>query len=83
MQTRSKSGIFKPKLYTASILQKSVSTVAELQEPTSTSLALTIPHWKKAMEAEYQALVNNHTWDLVPNSDGLRVIQCKWVFELN
>ena len=32
------------------------------------------------MEVEYQALVNNHTWDLVPNSDGLRVIQCKWVF---
>ena len=32
------------------------------------------------MEAEYQALVNNHTWDLVPNSYGLLVIQCKWVF---
>ena len=80
MQTRSKSGIFKPKLYTASILHKLVSTAADLQEPTSASLALTIPHWKKTMEAEYQALVNNHTWDLVPNSDGLRVIKCKWVF---
>ena len=74
MQTRSKSGIFKPKLYTSSILQKSVSTTADLQELTSASLALTIPHWKKAMEAEYQALVSNHAWDMVPNSDGLRVI---------
>ena len=33
------------------------------------------------MEAEYNALVNNQTWELVPHSVALRIIQCKWVFK--
>ena len=52
MQTRSKSSIFKPKLFSTEYLQESPSA----------SIGLTIPHWKKAMEAEYDALVNNQTW---------------------
>ena len=80
MQARSKSGIFKPKLFAVTGAEKPVFTATILQEPTSTTLAINSPHWKKAIEAEYQALVNNHTWDLVPNTDGLRVVQCKWVF---
>ena len=67
MQTRSKSGVFKPKLYTASIHS----------EPVSVSLALTDP---KAMEEEYNALVRNNTWDLVPYTDASHIVQCKWVF---
>ena len=51
MQTKSKSGIFKPKLF----------SIEYLQEPLNASIALTIPCWKKAMEAEYNALVNNWT----------------------
>ena len=47
MQTKSKSGVFKPKLYTARIHS----------EPVSVSLAVTDPCWKKAMEEEYNALV--------------------------
>ena len=70
MQTRSKSGIFKPKLF----------TMTGCLEPANVSLALTDPNWKKAMNNEYQALICNHTWDLVPNSNATRVVQCKWVF---
>ena len=51
MQTRSKSIIFKPKLF----------SIEYLQESPNASIGLTIPHWKKAMEAEYNALVNNQT----------------------
>ena len=50
-KTISKFGIFKPKLYSNEYLQ----------EPPSASIALTIPHRKKAMEVEYNALVNNQT----------------------
>ena len=70
MQTRSKSGIFKPKLL----------TVTACPEPANVSLALTDPNWKKAINDEYQALIRNHTWDLVPNSNATLVVQCKWVF---
>ena len=56
MQTRSKSGIFKPKLFTTYVHK----------EPATVPLALTDPQWKKSMKAEYQVLIHNHTWDLVP-----------------
>ena len=32
------------------------------------------------MNDEYQALIRNHTWDLVPNSNATLVVQCKQVF---
>ena len=32
------------------------------------------------METEYQALLKNNTWDLVPPSDAHHIIQSKWVF---
>ena len=32
------------------------------------------------MEAKYNALVNNQTWEMVPHSAALRIVQCKWVF---
>ena len=51
IQTKSNSGISKPKLF----------SIEYLQEPPNASIALTIPHWKKVMEAEYNALVNNQT----------------------
>ena len=31
------------------------------------------------MEEEYNALVRNNNWDLVPSSAASRVVQCKWV----
>ena len=55
MQTRSKSGIFKPKVLTAMLHC----------EPSTVPLALADPRWKEAMETEYQALPKNNTWELV------------------
>ena len=70
MITRSKAGTFKPKLL--------FSTVH--QELSSVSLALANPLWKQAMTDEFQALLHNQTWSLVPPSSAQRVVQCKWVF---
>ena len=56
MMTRSKCGIFKPKVYLVDYTQ---------HEPCDVKEALKHPHWKKAMEDEYTALMNNNTWTFV------------------
>ena len=71
MITLSKAGIFKPKLL--------FSTVH--QEPSSVALARANPLWKQAMTDEFQALLCNQTWSLVPPSSAQRVVQCKWAFQ--
>jgi hypothetical protein len=43
-------------------------------EPTSHHEALRIPHWRAAMELEYNALLKNQTWRLVPPHPGLNII---------
>lgn len=58
-----------------------LSTHIILKEPRSTAEALTIPEWKQAMEAEYQALMNNNTWEIVPYEEGMHVVGSKWVFK--
>ena len=32
---------------------------------------------------EYEALINNHTWDLVSLPTNRKVVGCKWVFQVN
>ena len=70
MQTRSKSGIFIPKLLIASLHQ----------EPTSVSAALANPEWQRVMEEEYQALLRNNTWVLVSSTYASHIVQSKWIF---
>ena len=43
-------------------------------------LARANPLWKQAMNDEFQALLRNQTWSLVPPSSVQSVVQCKWVF---
>jgi hypothetical protein len=49
--------------------------------PTSICPALTDPSWRHAMEEEFDALITNDTWDLVPHSIGSNVIIDKWIFK--
>jgi len=37
--------------------------------------------WQLAMEKEIQALMDNHTWDIVPLPAGKKAIDCKWVYK--
>ena len=69
MQTRSKSGIYKPKVYTAV-----VALPNHFQEPSSIQQALQLPHWKMAIEVEYSTLVRNGTWRLVPKTEGMHIV---------
>jgi hypothetical protein len=40
------------------------------------------PSWRQAMVDEFQALIRNKTWHLIPPREDLNVIDCKWVFKL-
>jgi hypothetical protein len=48
--------------------------------PTSIHSTLTDPHCRRAME-EYEALLSNSTWDLVPRPSGANVVTGKWIFK--
>lgn len=73
MQTRAKSGIFKPRVF---------SSTLDEQEPMTITEALQSPNWAAAAEAEYRALLANKTWDLTPLPIGRRAVGCKWIFKL-
>jgi hypothetical protein len=38
------------------------------------------PHWQCVME-EYEALLSNSTWDLVPRPPRANVVTSKWIFK--
>jgi hypothetical protein len=79
-QTRPQSGIVKPKVITdGRIRWCNLSVTGELETPQE---ALKDPKWRKAMQDEYDALIKNKTWHLVPPSQGKNIIDCKWVFKI-
>jgi hypothetical protein len=51
-------------------------------EPTSHVTTLTHPLRRSAMHEEFQALVKNKTWHLIPPRPGLNIIDYKWIFKL-
>ena len=51
-------------------------------EPRHFRAALGIPHWREAMEQEFDALVANNTWRLVAHRPGVNVINSKWVYKV-
>jgi histone deacetylase 1/2 len=51
-------------------------------EPTSVKQALLSSHWHAAMKEEYDALIRNNTWTLVPPPVHKQPIGCKWVFRV-
>lgn len=65
MTTRSKAGMFKAKLYTATLIHKESNYVYE---------ALQNPKWFEAMKEEYNALIKNGTWSLVPRTTYHKVV---------
>ena len=74
MVTRSKAGIFRPKVLLA---DKSTS-----QEPQTTQEAMLSPLWCAAMNEELSALMRNKTWSLVPAPVNRTIVGCKWVFKI-
>ncbi|XP_031096843.1 uncharacterized protein LOC116001083 [Ipomoea triloba] len=49
-------------------------------DPTCYSQAVKHSEWREAMDQEFNALLQNQTWCLVPSTPSMNVIGCKWVF---
>ncbi|GKF81844.1 ribonuclease H-like domain-containing protein [Tanacetum coccineum] len=77
MVTRSQAEIFKP-IDRLSLHTSSLSSI-----PKSPFLALKDPHWSNAMYDEYNALVKNGTWNLVPRPSDVNLVRSMWLFKHN
>ncbi|GKE87298.1 retrovirus-related pol polyprotein from transposon TNT 1-94, partial [Tanacetum coccineum] len=53
-----------------------------ITEPTSFTIANNSPEWRQAMKEEYDALMKNETWSLVPRASTANVVDGKWVYML-
>jgi len=74
MQTHSKSGITRKRFHPSLLLTNI--------KPCNAFQALKDANWATAMKQEYEALVNNHTWDLVSLPPARKVVGCKWLFRV-
>lgn len=77
MTTRSKNNIRKP--LTKMNLHTHLSRGNDL-EPTTLTQAPKDHKWRRAMSEEYDALVKNGTWELVPPDTRHNLVGWKWVF---
>jgi hypothetical protein len=88
MTTRSRNQIIKPKIPTDGTVQYPVSkallAVTESSsvdaEPICFTSAVKSLARRAAMNLEFDALLKNHTWKLVPPHSSQNLIGCKWVF---
>jgi len=73
MVTHSQTNSLKPKSFL-------VKTNPSPPIPRSFRQAQLYPQWQEAMKVEYDALIRNQTWDLVPSDPSRNVVDCKWLF---
>ena len=76
MITRARVGTFKPNpRYAGAATTADISPI-----PRTVNQALKDPNWNKAMQSEFDALLANNTWELVPRPHGAHIVSGKWIF---
>ncbi|XP_013624355.1 PREDICTED: uncharacterized mitochondrial protein AtMg00820-like [Brassica oleracea var. oleracea] len=75
MTTRSRDGTRKQK-QVLSLLSSSISPI-----PTSHLKALSDPNWKPSMTSEYDAIIKNETFRLVPRPPDTNIIRLMWLYK--
>jgi hypothetical protein len=78
--THLKHNIRQPKVRTNGMV--TYSAIKTSSESTLYTTAMKDPLWHQAMNDEFQALLKNNTWHLIPHRAGLNIIDYKWVFKL-
>ena len=51
-------------------------------EPTNVEEALSHQSWKEAMIEEYNSILKNDVWDVVPRPKNKSVVSSKWLFKI-
>ena len=51
-------------------------------EPSSFKEAVEKKVWKDAMHEEYQSIMKNDVWDVVPRPEGKSVMTSKWIYKI-
>jgi hypothetical protein len=81
--TRAQKGIHQPRIYTDDIVRYGkYGFLTSSGEPHSLDDALANSNWKNAMNLEYDALMKNKTWHLVPPMKDKNVVGCKWIYKI-
>ncbi|XP_069152648.1 uncharacterized mitochondrial protein AtMg00820-like [Solanum lycopersicum] len=75
--TRPQNNITKPKKI-LDYLAKLNSTVI----PTTVKQAQKYLEWRYAIKHEFDALIKNQTWELVPPDPIKNIVSCKWLFRI-
>ncbi|GJX77762.1 ribonuclease H-like domain-containing protein [Tanacetum coccineum] len=75
MVTRAKAGISKP------LARMNCHATTTSPIPRSHLHALRDPNWHKAMVDEYNALISNGTWALVPRPTNVNIVRSMWLFK--
>jgi hypothetical protein len=89
MITRACDQIFKPKQMSDGFISypplkalTASTMVLSSSEPTSFSSAFKYVEWRKAMNEEFTALMQNGTWTLVSPQPNMNLVGCKWEFKI-
>ena len=53
------------------------------KEPTCFEEAIKKKEWVDAMVEEYQSIIKNGVWEIVPRSKDKSVVSSKWIFKTN
>ena len=59
-----------------------ISKIENKHEPSTLKEASKHECWMEAMKVEYEALIKNKTWDLVPYPNEKNVIGNKWIYKV-
>ena len=49
------------------------------QEPTNFEEAIQKKEWVEAMTVEYQSIMKNDVWNIVPKTEGKSLVSSKWI----
>lgn len=76
METRSKTGVFKPNP------KFGLTFILSEVEPETSTQALKNKKWRRTMSDEADAFVRNDMFDLVDRSEAKNIVGSKWIFRI-